>query len=169
MTITSEVLKQAGFECIGRDKLCEKWELRTKWQTLNLWHNYTKHNAPYRMSGLQHPDDRMTVFDTQEIYNFAMLSGADLEMRQMLKVFDESNRKEVNHGRMVLLMKLLEEICDATTEMVKDDANETVYPEMRYVPTFDFDADDLQTIRILADEELQDYSILTNPIDENCD
>lgn len=162
MTITSEVLKQAGFECIGRDKLCEKWELRTKWQTLNLWHNYTKHNAPYRMSGLQHPDDRMTVFDTQEIYNFAMLSGADLEMKYALQSFNETQFKEKAHARMILLCELLQSICDATSEIEHEEGDETYIPVFRYEPTFEFTAEDLHTIYTLAEEEMQDYSMLTS-------
>ena len=162
MTITSDILKQAGFECVDRDKVCEKWELRTKWQTLVLFHNYVAYNAPYRMCGLKHSDDRFTVRDTQEIYDFAMLSGVDLEMKQALQVFNESQYKEKMQARSNILVNILTEICDAATDIECDRDNDSYVPELRYVPTFEFTAEDLAVIHRLAEEELQDFSMLTS-------
>lgn len=162
MTITSDILKQAGFECVDRDKLCEKWELRTKWQTLVLFHNYKAYNAPYIMRGLKNSNDLFTVRDTQEIYDFAMLSGVDLEMKQALQVFNESQYKEKMQARSNILVNILTEICDAATDIVHDEDDDTYYPELRYVPTFEFTAEDLAVIHRLAEEELQDFSMLTS-------
>lgn len=162
MTITSDILKQAGFECVDRDKLCEKWELRTKWQTLVLFHNYKAYNAPYIMCGLKNSNDRFTVRDTQEIYDYAKLFGGDLEMKQVLQVFNESQYNEKMQARSDLLVKILTEICDATTDIECDRDNDSYIPELRYVPTFEFTAEDLAVIHRLAEEELQDFSMLTS-------
>lgn len=161
MIITSDILKNAGFECIDRDLTTEKWELRTKWQTLHLWHNFKAYNAPYRMCGLKHSDDRFTVRDTQEIYDFAMLSGVDPEMKQALQVFNESQYQEKMQARSNILVNILTEICDAATDIVHEEDDDTYYPELRYVPTFEFTAEDLAVIHRLAEEELQDFSMLT--------
>lgn len=162
MTITSDILKQAGFECVDRDKVCEKWELRTKWQTLVLFRNYVAYNAPYRMCGLKHSDDRFTVRDTQEIYDFAMLSGGDLEMKRALKSFDEAMFHEKMEARCDILVDVLQTICDATTDIECYPDDDDYIPVFRYEPQFEFSASDLAVIHGLEDEYLQDFSMLTS-------
>ena len=164
MTITSDILKNAGFECIDRDLTTEKWELRTKWQTLHLWHNFKAYNAPYRMCGLKHSDDRFTVRDTQEIYDFAMLSGADIEMKHALKVFDEAMYHDKMEARCDILVDVLQTICDATTDVECYPDDDDYIPVFRYEPQFEFSMKDLAIIHRLADECLQDFSSLTERV-----
>lgn len=62
-----------------------------------------------------------------------------------------------------LLCNILREICDATdfVESVEFDAT-TYMPQFRYMPTFCFTEEDIEIIKDLSDEMLEDFSILTD-------
>jgi hypothetical protein len=59
-------------------------------------------------------------------------------------------------------VNILTEICDAATDIECDRDNDSYVPELRYVPTFEFTAEDLAVIHRLEEEELQDFSMLTS-------
>jgi hypothetical protein len=80
--LTKDLLLQAGFEIIGRDKVCEKYELRTKWQTIHIWHNYVAPCSPFRVGGIIHTDDRATVRTTGQLFDAVCLFGADQTTRE---------------------------------------------------------------------------------------
>lgn len=65
-----------------------------------------------------------------------------------------------------LLCNILREICDATDSIdyVEDaDFDATAYmPNFRYMPTFCFTEEDIEIIKDLSDEMLEDFSILTD-------
>ena len=82
--LTPELLKAAGFVRIDADKTTEKLELRTKWQTIHIWHNFIVPFAPYRVGGIIHTDDRVTVKTTGELFDALCLFGADQETRNHL-------------------------------------------------------------------------------------
>jgi hypothetical protein len=70
-----------------------------------------------------------------------------------------SKEEKIKH----LLCGILREICDATdsTDLVEFDA--TAYmPQFRYMPTFCFTEEDIEIIKDLSDEMLEDFSILTD-------
>jgi hypothetical protein len=62
-----------------------------------------------------------------------------------------------------LLCGILREICDATdsTDLVEFDATAYI-PKLRYMPTFCFTEEDIEIIKDLSDEMLEDFSILTD-------
>lgn len=64
----------------------------------------------------------------------------------------------------LLLLELLRTINEATSEMDSEetDAGLITIPSFRYEPTFEFDEEEIQTIKELAKEEGEDFSILTN-------
>lgn len=62
-----------------------------------------------------------------------------------------------------LLVSMLSTVADATTDM---DTNDTDcgtlhYPELRYMPTFEFEDDDILLIKELGEEANEDFSVLT--------
>lgn len=65
-----------------------------------------------------------------------------------------------------LLCGVLREICDATDSIdyVEDsDFDATAYiPQFRYMPTFCFTEEDIEIIKDLSDEMLEDFSMLTD-------
>ena len=63
----------------------------------------------------------------------------------------------------LLLVSLLRTINEATSEMDSEetDAGLITIPSFRYEPTFEFDEEDIQTIKELSNEEGEDFSILT--------
>lgn len=65
-----------------------------------------------------------------------------------------------------LLCNILREICDATDSIdyVEDaDFDATAYiPKLRYMPTFCFTEEDIEIIKDLSEEILEDFSILTD-------
>ena len=77
--LTPEILKAAGFEPIDRDKLTIKYQLVTKWQTVTIW-QYTPARNSYTMVWIAHPGDRVQVLDTEQLYQTAMILGADSEV-----------------------------------------------------------------------------------------
>lgn len=62
-----------------------------------------------------------------------------------------------------LLCDILREICDATdsTDFVELDVTAYI-PQFRYMPTFCFTEEDIEIIKDLSDEMLEDFSILTD-------
>lgn len=83
--LTPEILKAAGFEPIDRDKFVVKYELRTKWQTLTIWH-YTPAPCNFTMGGIRHYGDRVNVYDTEQLIEVAKALGADAYMQNALEV-----------------------------------------------------------------------------------
>jgi hypothetical protein len=83
--LTPEILKAAGFEPVGRDKFVVKYELRTKWQTLTIWH-YTPAPCNFTMGGIRHYGDRVNVYDTEQLIEVAKALGADANMQNALEV-----------------------------------------------------------------------------------
>lgn len=79
LAITPEILKAAGFEPIDRDKFTIKYQLVTKWQTVTIW-QYTPARNSYTLGGIAHPGDRVQVLDTEQLYQTAMILGADSEV-----------------------------------------------------------------------------------------
>lgn len=69
---------------------------------------------------------------------------------------------DYNKRKHLLLLELLRTINEATSEMDSEetDAGLVTIPSFRYEPTFEFDEEDIQTIRELADEEGEDFSLL---------
>ncbi|WP_455636825.1 hypothetical protein [Parabacteroides sp.] len=63
-----------------------------------------------------------------------------------------------------LLVSMLRTLADATVNMDNDDTDCGIlhYPVLRYTPTFEFNNDDIQLIKTLEEEELEDFSTLTN-------
>jgi hypothetical protein len=63
-----------------------------------------------------------------------------------------------------LLVSILRTLAEATVDMDHEytDCGILHYPVLRYTPTFEFSNDDIQLIKTLEEEELEDFSILTN-------
>lgn len=63
-----------------------------------------------------------------------------------------------------LLVSILETIADATVEMETGemDCGTLHFPVLRYEPTFEFSDEDIQLIKTLGEEELEDFSALTD-------
>lgn len=64
----------------------------------------------------------------------------------------------------LLLVNIIRTMADATTDMDIDtetEAGAIASPVFRYMPQFEFDEEDMQTIRELAEEEGEDYSTIT--------
>lgn len=62
-----------------------------------------------------------------------------------------------------LLVSILETIADATDTMESEDTDcgTLHFPELRYIPTFEFTNEDIRLIKSLGKEEMMDFSILT--------
>lgn len=62
-----------------------------------------------------------------------------------------------------LLVSILRTLADATVDIDIDDTDYGTlhYPVLRYIPTFEFDGDDIQLIKTLGEEGLEDFSTLT--------
>ena len=63
----------------------------------------------------------------------------------------------------LLLLSLLRTINGATSEIDSEETDEGLItiPSFRYEPTFEFNEEDIQTIRQLSDEDGEDFSMLT--------
>lgn len=63
----------------------------------------------------------------------------------------------------LLLLSLLRTINEATSETDSEETEEglVTIPSFRYEPTFEFNEEDIQTIREISDEEGEDFSMLT--------
>ena len=83
--LTPEILKAAGFEPVGRDKFVVKYELRTNWQTLTIWH-YTPAPCNFTMGGIRNYGDRVNVYDTEQLIDVARVLGADADMQNILEI-----------------------------------------------------------------------------------
>ena len=68
--------------------------------------------------------------------------------------------RDYNDRKHLLLVSLIETISEATAEMDCEDTDAGVIstPVFRWAPQFDFDEEDMQTIRELAKEEGMDFS-----------
>lgn len=69
----------------------------------------------------------------------------------------------------LLLVDIIRTMADATTEMDIDtetEAGTIASPVFRYMPQFEFDEEDMQTIRELAEEEGEDFTTLTGDEDD---
>ncbi len=63
-----------------------------------------------------------------------------------------------------LLLYVLRALAEATIGMdtMETDCGTLYYPELRYMPEFEFSEDDLQLIKELEEEGMGDFSTLTN-------
>ncbi|WP_373123758.1 hypothetical protein [Bacteroides caccae] len=63
-----------------------------------------------------------------------------------------------------LLVSMLKTVAEATIDMEADETDCGVlhYPVLKYTPTFEFDDNDIQLIKALEKDELEDFSTLTN-------
>lgn len=72
--------------------------------------------------------------------------------------------KDLNTRKHLLLLNVLRTIAESTTEVETDPDAETgtiTIPVFRWQPQFEFDEEDIQTIKELSNEEGEDFSILT--------
>lgn len=62
-----------------------------------------------------------------------------------------------------LLVSMLGTIAEATDIMASEstDCGTLHFPELRYVPTFAFTDEDIQLIKSLGEEAMEDFSMLT--------
>lgn len=74
--ITVERLKAAGFEPVDADKLTRKYELRTQWQTVTLYHQYRGAES-FTLAGIVRASDRYTTTYAEHLIQAADLFGAD--------------------------------------------------------------------------------------------
>lgn len=90
-----------------------------------------------------------------------MLRSYNQELLNYIKI---STMNDYDKRKHLLLLELLRTINEATSEMDSEetDAGLITIPSFRYEPTFEFDEEEIQTIKELAKEEGEDFSILTN-------
>ena len=69
---------------------------------------------------------------------------------------------DYNNRKHLLLLSLLRTINEATSETDSEetDAGLVIIPSFRYEPTFEFEEEDIQTIRKISEEEGEDFSLL---------
>ena len=62
-----------------------------------------------------------------------------------------------------LLVSILGTLADATVDLDVEDTDfgTMYYPVLRFIPTFEFTEDDIKLIRELGEEEMDDFSTLT--------
>lgn len=62
-----------------------------------------------------------------------------------------------------LLVSMLRTVADATVDMETEnmDCGTLHFPVLKYIPTFEFDDEDIQLIKTLGEEEQEDFSTLT--------
>lgn len=62
-----------------------------------------------------------------------------------------------------LLVSILETLANATVDIETEntDCGTLHFPVLRYTPIFEFSNDDIQLIKTLGEEELEDFSALT--------
>ncbi len=71
---------------------------------------------------------------------------------------------DYNKRKHLLLLNVLRTIAESTTEVETDpdtEAGTITIPVFRWQPQFEFDEEDIQTIKELSNEEGEDFSILT--------
>jgi hypothetical protein len=70
---------------------------------------------------------------------------------------------DYNKRKHLLLLSLLRTINEATLEIDSEETEEglVTIPSFRYEPTFEFEEEDIQTIRKISEEEGEDFSMLT--------
>lgn len=58
---------------------------------------------------------------------------------------------------------MLETLEDATIDMETEDMDcgTLHFPVLKYIPTFEFSDEDIRLIKTLGEEELEDFSVLT--------
>lgn len=58
---------------------------------------------------------------------------------------------------------MLETLADATIDMETEDMDcgTLHFPVLKYIPTFEFSDEDIRLIKTLGEEELEDFSVLT--------
>lgn len=82
--ITVERLKAAGFKPVDADKLTRKYELRTQWKTVTLYHQYRGAES-FTLAGIINQSDRYTTKHVEELATAAVLFGADQDVIQALR------------------------------------------------------------------------------------
>lgn len=63
-----------------------------------------------------------------------------------------------------LLISMLRTVADAASDMEVEntECGKLYSPVFRYLPVFEFSKEDMRTIKLLAKEELEDFSTLTD-------
>lgn len=82
--ITIARLEAAGFKPVDADKLTRKYEMRTQWQTVTLYHNYRGAES-FTLAGIVRASDRFTAKYVEELATAAVLFGADQDVIQALR------------------------------------------------------------------------------------
>lgn len=82
--ITIERLEEAGFKPVDADKLTRKYELRTQWQTVTLYHQYRGAES-FTLAGIINQSDRFTAKYVEELATAAVLFGADQDVIQAMR------------------------------------------------------------------------------------
>lgn len=83
--ITIARLEAAGFKPVDADKLTRKYEMRTQWQTVTLYHQYRGAES-FTLAGIVRSSDRFTAKYVEELATAAVLFGADQDVIQALRV-----------------------------------------------------------------------------------
>ena len=106
MDITTEALVRAGFTR-DHDKTTERWRLQTKWQTLDVYHQFARidgrqvFNKRYRLAGILNTDDRVTVTSVEDLIEAAGLLGAEVDLLQELcLLYTSPSPRDVEESRM---------------------------------------------------------------------
>ena len=82
--ITIARLEAAGFEADGADKLTRKYELRTQWQTVTIFHQY-RGNGSFTLKGIRNVADRYTTAYVEELTTAAVLFGANQDVVKAMR------------------------------------------------------------------------------------
>lgn len=82
--ITIARLEASGFKPVDADKLTRKYELRTQWQTVTLYHQYRGAES-FTLAGIVRASDRFTTKYVEELATAAVLFGADQDVIQALR------------------------------------------------------------------------------------
>ena len=82
--ITIARLEAAGFKSVDADKLTRKYELRTQWQTITIFHQY-RGNGSFTLKGIRNVADRYTTAYVEELTTAAVLFGANQDVIEALR------------------------------------------------------------------------------------
>ena len=82
--ITIARLEAAGFNPVDADKLTRKYELRTQWQTVTIFHQY-RCNGIFTLKGIRNVADRYTTAYVEELTSAAVLFGANQDVVKALQ------------------------------------------------------------------------------------
>ena len=81
--ITIARLEAAGFKLVNADKLTRKYELRTQWQTVTIFHHPS--NGSFTLKGIRNVADRYSTAYVEELTTAAVLFGANQDIIEALR------------------------------------------------------------------------------------